>query len=718
MAIQKNKDIALTISDYSKEDQQYAQQALDYIVRLINNNAKFTKEQKLYHYIETANILSQMRLDITSVVSGILHEAIDIDPSCMEDIGSLFGQDALMIISNMAQINNVSVADSTSHQAESIRRMILGMSKDIRVIFISLAERLSVMRNLHNKKVRQQKVIAQEVMDIYAPIASRLGIYKIKKELEDCAFKYLLSDKYAMIDKLIKKNKVESNRYVIKVKELILQKMNAAKLQCEVLGRNKHYFSIYNKMMTQNLPFEEIYDIIAFRIILETESQCYEALGTIHSMWKPIPNKIKDYIAMPKPNMYQALHTTVIGPKGQRIEIQIRTRKMDAIAKSGIAAHWGYKEGQKDIDEKTAKTYAWIQNLVENHISCMDPNEFLENVKIDLFSNEVYVFTPDGDIKTLPIGATALDFAYAIHSEVGNQCVGARVNGAIRPIKYQLKNGDRVEIITAKNHHPSKDCLNFVKTVKARTRIRQWIKAEEKERSLQLGRDLCDKEFRKHKLSFKKLLKSESFQAVLDRFNLKTIEDLIEAVGYGKITPLQIVREWVPQTNESPYESKLVSVLKKRIRSGVSVKGIDDVLVRFGKCCKPLPGDLITGYITRGYGVTVHKRSCINALKISPERQIDVEWNTDANTTYPVEIQIFSEDRLGLLADITGIISKNKANIISANTKTRDDKLAETIFVVSVKDTHHLDKVIKSINKIKNVKWVKRKSESLIHKFM
>lgn len=410
--------------------------------------------------------------------------------------------------------------------------------------------------------------------------------------------------------------------------------------------------------------------------------------------------------------MYQALHTTVIGPFGERIEIQIRTWEMDKVAKAGIAAHWSYKEG-KQVDESISKKFAWIQNLVENQASFMNPDEFLENVRIDLFPDEIYVFTPHGEIKSLSRGATPVDFAYQIHTEVGNQCTGAKVNGRIVPLKYELQTGNIVEIITAKNHHPSKDWLNFVKTVKARSRIRQWIKTQEKDRSITLGREMCEKAFRKYRLNFNELLKSEDMDRVVEHFGFKTADDLITSVGYGKITPLQIIRKIVPKPEtEEDHESifnKIISrVRKKKPKAGVIVQGVDDILIRFGKCCQPVPGDAITGYITIGHGVTVHRTSCLNALKVNPERQIDVEWNKDVTETYPVKICVSSSDRVGLLADVAANISKSGANILSAKTETRENGIVDSFFTLAVEDIEHLDRVLTAIKKVKLVQDVKR----------
>jgi len=683
-----------------------------YSARVHDGQMRLSGEPYLSHPLEVAGILADMKLDPVSIAAGLLHDVIEDTHSTPEEIKEIFGQEVVHIVSGVTKISILSFDSSQARQAESIRKMILAMADDIRVILIKLADRLHNMRTLQFQKESKRKRIAQETLDIYVPLASRLGIYWIKNELGDISFKYIYPEEYSNIGKLISKDKKESDKYIEKVKNLIKKKMDEENLEYKILGRYKNIFSIYQKMVKQNLLFEEIYDIIAFRIILDTISDCYKALGLIHSLWKPVPKKIKDYIASPKPNMYRALHTTVIGPFGERIEIQIRTWDMDRVAKSGIAAHWSYKEG-KDVDESISKKFAWIQNLVENQANFRNPDEFLENVRIDLFPDEIYVFTPNGEIKSLPRGATPVDFAYQIHTEVGGQCSGAKVNGRIVPLKYELETGNIVEIITTKNHHPSKDWLNFVKTVKARSRIRQWIKTQEKGRSITLGREMCEKAFRKYRLNFNELLKSEDMNTVIEHFGFKTADDLITSVGYGKITPLQIIRKIVPkpeteEDHESFFNKIIGRVRKKKPRAGVIVKGVDDILIRFGKCCRPVPGDTITGYITVGHGVTVHRTSCINALKMNPERQIDIEWNKDVAETYPVKICVSSSDRVGLLADIAANISKSGANILNARTETRETGIVDSFFTLAVEDVEHLDRVISAIKKVKLVHDVKR----------
>ena len=707
-------DIIDKIQEYHPEaDLDIIERAYIYSARVHEGQVRLSGEPYLSHPLEVAGILVEMKLDAISVAAGLLHDVIEDTRANPSEVKKMFGPEVLHIVSGVTKLSSLSFHSSRARQAESLRKMLLAMADDIRVIMIKLADRLHNMRTLEFHKPNKRKEIARETLDIYAPIAARLGIYWIKNELEETSFKNVQPDEFNQIQMLVAKSRTEREKYIGTVKSYIEKKMAETNLKCEVMGRNKNYYSIYNKMISQNLPFEEIYDIIAFRIILDSISKCYEALGLIHSMWKPIDHKFKDYIARPKPNMYQSLHTTVIGPFGERIEIQIRTWEMDWVAKSGIAAHWSYKEGRR-IDENISEKFAWIQDLVENQENFRDPGEFLENVRIDLFPDEVYVFTPRGEIKTLAKGATAVDFAYMIHTEVGNQCTGAKVNGQMIPLTYELKTGDIVEVITSKNHHPSKDWLKFVKTVKARSKIRHWIKTQEKERSITLGREMLEKAFRKEKLSFTALVKSEKMEDVVADFGFKTVDDLIANVGYGKITPLQIVRKFAPrQEPEEIQESifnKLVDrvVRKKKIKSGVLVKGADDILIKFGKCCQPVPGDPIIGYITRGYGVTVHRTNCVNALRMNPDRQIEVEWSQEVAETYPVRIRIISHDRVGLLADVVGNISKFGANILTAKTETRENQMVDSFFTIGVEDIDHLEKIISAVRKVKLVQDVKR----------
>lgn len=709
-------DILDKIQEYNPgADSDIIDRAYIYSARVHEGQVRLSGEPYLSHPLEVADILADMKMDVESIAAALLHDVIEDTPATKEDIEETFGPGVARIVSGVTKLSVLPFGTKAARQAESLRKMILAMADDIRVVLIKLADRVHNMRTLkYHKSPEKQAAIAQETLDIYAPIAARLGIFWMKYELEEIAFYYTLRDEYERIEALVNRARDQKDDYIREVNGKLKEKMNELELECEIKGRYKQHYSIYQKMISQNLEFNEIYDIIAFRIILDTVPQCYAALGAIHAMWKPIYNKIKDYIGNPKPNMYQSIHTTVIGPGGERVEIQIRTWEMDKVAESGIAAHWSYKEGTK-IDEDTGLLFAWIRKLVENQEHYHDPDEFLENVRIDLYPDEIYVFTPAGEIKTLPKKATPVDFAFLIHTEIGMECTGARVNGKIVPLSHQLKTGDTVEIITTKGHPPSQDWLSFVKTVKARTRIRAWINAREKERSYTLGREMCEKTFRKRNQSFNALIKSGEIKKVADSYGFKTIDDLIAQVGFGKFTPLQILNKALPDLEkQEPKDEEGIVTRKssekaaKKESTGVIVKGLDDILVRFSKCCNPLPGDRIIGYITQGQGVTIHRRQCSNVLTMSAERQIEVQWSDDTKESYPASIKVRTEDRFGLLADIAYVISKHRSNILNARTETLETGIGLFYFTVLVEGTDQLRKIMSDIRKVKKVTDVKR----------
>ncbi|MFO7913096.1 MAG: bifunctional (p)ppGpp synthetase/guanosine-3',5'-bis(diphosphate) 3'-pyrophosphohydrolase [Desulfotignum sp.] len=706
-------DILDTILEYNPDaDLDIIDRAYVYSARVHEGQVRLSGEPYLSHPLEVGKILADMRLDVESIAAALLHDVIEDTPATKEDIQDMFGPGVAHIVEGVTKLSALPFSNKVAQQAESLRKMILAMADDIRVVLIKLADRIHNMRTLkYHKNPDKQAAIAQETLDIYAPIAARLGIFWVKHELEEIAFYYTLPDEYEYIDALVNRAKDEKEEYIKEVSTSLHYKMEEMELPCDIKGRYKQHYSIYQKMISQNLDFDEVYDIIAFRIILDTVPQCYAAMGAIHSMWKPIYYKIKDYIGNPKPNMYQSIHTTVIGPKGERVEIQIRTQEMDRIAESGIAAHWSYKEGTR-IDETTGEMFAWIRNLVENQENFNDPDEFLENVRIDLYPDEIYVITPAGDIKTLPKGATPVDFAYRIHTEVGAECTGAKVNGKIVTLAHELKTGDTVEVITTKGHTPSPDWLNFVKTVKARTKIRALINAREKERSYSLGREMCEKLFRKKNQNFNALIKSGKIGEVANTFGFKTVDDLIAHVGFGKLTPMQLFNKALPQleqeSREEGFLSKIADSRQKKSDTGIIVKGLNDILVKFSKCCNPLPGDPITGYITQGQGVTIHRKNCINVMKMSQERLIDVQWSDEYTESYPASIRIRTDDRFGLLADIASIISKNKANILNAKTDTSDIGVAVLYFTVMVESSNQLRKLMSELRRVKKVLDVKR----------
>jgi GTP pyrophosphokinase len=707
-------DIIDKIYEYQPESNiDLVERAYVFSAKVHDGQMRLSGEPYLSHPMEVAGMLADLKLDVESIAAGLLHDVIEDTHATKEEITEIFGEGVCNIVMGVTKLTELDAYSTEVRKAENLRKMILAMADDIRVIMVKLVDRLHNMRTLkYHRKESKKIAISQETYDIYVPIASRLGLYKIKKELEDISFMYLQPDDYEDIQKLVDKDIDEREKFVETVKKSIHDKVENVGIKCEVVGRYKHFKSIHDKMIEQNLEFEDVYDIIAFRVLLDTEAHCYEVLGLVHSLWNPIPHKFKDYIGCPKPNMYQSLHTTVIGPYGERIEVQIRTQQMDQVAKSGIAAHWAYKENS-NYSEKTGGTFSWIQNIVETQFNRANPGEFLENVKIDLFPDEVRVFTPTGEIKTLPKEATPVDFAYQIHTEVGNQCTGAKVNGRIVTLKTQLKNGDTVEIMTTKGHTPSKDWLSFVKTVKARSKIRSWVKSLENERSLTLGREMCEKAFRKSSMNFNTFIKKndEVEKAVLS-FGLKTLEELIINIGYGKITPRQLIGRISPKAKPKPSRliSKIIGRSKKKKHSeSVLVKGLDDILIRFGKCCQPVPGDEIVGYITQGHGVTIHRNSCTHALEINPDRFIDVDWNISIDDDmYPVKILVRSVDKVGLFAEITSRISKIGTNILNANMEVSETNTVDSYFTLSVESVEQLSQIFSSIKKIKNVKSVKR----------
>ena len=713
-------DILDTILEYNPTaDLDIIDRAYIYSARVHEGQVRLSGEPYLSHPLEVAHILAHMKLDVESIAAALLHDVIEDTPATKEDITELFGPGVAHIVEGVTKLSSLTFSTKVAQQAESLRKMILAMADDIRVVLIKLADRIHNMRTLkYHRKPEKQAAIAQETLDIYAPIAARLGIFWIKNELEEIAFYYTQRDKYEEIERRVNWAKDEKEAYIKEVRTRLEYKMEEMALPCDIKGRYKQHYSIYQKMMSQGLEFEEIYDVIAFRIILDTIPQCYAALGAIHSMWKPIYYKIKDYIGNPKPNMYQSIHTTVIGPRGERVEIQIRTQEMDNIAESGIAAHWSYKEGSK-VDEGTGEMFAWIRNLVENQENFNDPDEFLENVRIDLYPDEIYVITPAGEVKTLPKGATPVDFAYRIHTEVGAECTGAKVNGKMVPLAHTLRTGDTVEIITTKGHTPSTDWLLFVKTVKARTKIRAWINARERERSYSLGKEMCEKMFRKKNQNFNAMVKSGKILEVAEGFGFKTVDDLVAHVGFGKLTPLQVLNRCLPELEKELKDAareareeiqlqKIASRNQRKSDTGIIVKGLNDILVKFSKCCNPLPGDPIIGYITQGQGVTIHQKNCINVMTMSRERQIEVQWSDEYTESYPASMRITTADRHGLLADIATAISKHNSNILNAQTETSEVGVGLFYFTVMVNSTEQLRKIMAEIRRVKTVTEVKR----------
>ncbi|NLM26478.1 MAG: bifunctional (p)ppGpp synthetase/guanosine-3',5'-bis(diphosphate) 3'-pyrophosphohydrolase [Firmicutes bacterium] len=664
------------------------------------------------HPFHVALILAELELDVDTIAAGLLHDVIEDTEVTHEQLKEEFGEQILMLVDGVTKLDKLPYKTRFERQAENLRKMIFAMAKDIRVILIKLADRLHNMRTLRHVPKEKQVQTAQETLEIYAPLAHRLGIWTIKWEMEDLAFRYLYPNDYYSLVKMISRKRQEREGDLALVMKIIQDKLDELNIPAEIQGRPKHLYSIFQKMQRQNKSIEEIYDLLALRVIVESVKDCYAVLGAIHTLWKPIPGRFKDYIAMPKSNMYQSLHTTIIGPEGEHYEIQIRTWEMHRIAEKGVAAHWMYKEGynkRQSYDDKVQ----WLREAVEWLQEMKDPQEFMETLKIDLFEDEVFVFTPKGDVKSLPSGATPVDFAFDVHTDIGLRCAGAKVNGRIEPLDYQLKNGEFVEIITSKTANPTQDWLNFVKTSKARSKIRAYLKEELREENYAKGKDLLEKELRKFNLEPKEYLEPEKLEETAKRYGLGTPEDLLASIGYGKITAQQVVQKLAGKQLEERKREKQISKTgkpKRREAKGISIKGVDNLLVRFSKCCSPVPGDKIIGYVTRGRGVSIHRVDCPNIKEIADdkERQIEVFWNTDETDSYPVEIEVRAIDRVNLLTSIMSTISEGKTNIEAVNARTGKGNDAIINLVLDIKDVEHMNAIINRIRQVEGVLTVRR----------
>lgn len=669
-------------------------------------------EPYLSHPLEVAGILADMKLDISSIVTGLLHDTVEDTLATLEEIESLFGKEIAFLVDGVTKISQLPFSSKIDEQAESFRKLILATAKDIRVVLIKLADRLHNMRTLQHLSEERRKRIATETFEIYSPLAHRLGIDWVRTELDDLSFRFLNPEEYEMISKRVAKKKKEWEKYVEEVKSILDAKLTEFAIKAEITGRFKHIYGIHNKMKSQNLEFDDVYDVIAFRIITGSLRECYEALGAVHSAWKPVPGRFKDFIALPKGNGYQSLHTTVIGPFGERMEIQIRTRRMHEIAQHGIAAHWKYKEGRIESGESD-KIYANLRQLLEWK-DIKDPTEFLEAVKGDLIPGMVYAFTPKGDLKELPNGATPVDFAYSIHTEVGNCCTRALVNRKIVPLDYRLRSGDTVEIATSPDKHPSRDWLKFVVTSRAKTKIRSWLRTEEREQSQVVGKSISERKFKQHGLDFQNMLKSGALDTALSELGYKDLDEFYLAVGFGKVSvndllKLILPKEKLDQTPERESRlQRIINTLKRSAVSGVLVKGYDDVMIRFANCCTALPGEEIIGYITRGRGLTIHEHNCPQLLDTDPARRIDVEWDKRFRGPRSAKIMVVCTDRPGMLSSITRSIASSDVNISKAEIHSADVGRAIGTFDVAVSDLAQLENLITSIKKVKGVISVER----------
>lgn len=706
-------DITSKLLTYNpKADISLVEKAYVYSAKVHQGQVRLSGVPYLSHPLEVAYILTEMKMDVISIVAGLLHDTIEDTDAELSEVERLFGKETANIVDGVTKISKIQFGSTEERQAENIRKMILAMTTDIRVIMVKLSDRLHNMRTLGFHKPEKRVSVAMETLDIYAPLAGRMGIYWLKSNLEDLCLYYLEPEIYKKINTGIAERRGAREKFIKEVKELITGKIKEYNIEATIKGRHKHFFSIFKKMKDQNLGVDQVYDLVAFRVIVNTLKECYEVLGIIHSTWKPIPGRFKDYISLPKANMYQSLHTSVIGPYAHRMEIQIRTWEMDKVAEEGIAAHWKYKEGVAAATDE--KQFDWLKQLLEWQKNLHDPKEFMEMVQMDLFPNEVYVFTPKGEVKEFPKGATPIDFAYSIHSEIGEKCSGARVNGRMVPLRYTLKNGDIIEIITSKKQHPRKDWLDYVKTPRAKSRIRQWIKKEERDESIVIGKNILEKAIEQSQLNLPNITKNEQIESVAKDFSLVSIEDLLANIGYGKISANQVIGRLKPRLGMEKEESdsivsKVVSrITRKKSTKGIKVKGIDDMLVRFANCCHPLPGEHVLGFITRGRGVTIHKYNCSHILDTDPERLVEVQWDPTNDDLYLARLKVTSEDRKGILADMSSIMAKKEANIIHAEVKTTMDKKGVAYFTIEVEDYKQLEEIMGAMKKVKEVLIVER----------
>lgn len=659
------------------------------------------------HPLFVASILADMKMDVATIAAGLLHDTIEDTRITAKQIRERFGKEIAFLVESVTKLSKIEFSTKEEVQAENFRKMLLAMSEDLRVILIKFADRLHNMRTLQHLPESKQQRIASETLEIYAPIANRLGVGWVRTELEDLSFKALMPDLFNDLVGKVARRKEEQEAYLREVTSMVAGKLKEEGIPGKVSWRIKHYYGIYQKMLKQEIPFEQVHDVLGLRIITDTKANCYAILGLIHSLWAPVPGRFKDYIGVPKSNMYQSLHTTVIGPKGERVEFQIRTAEMNMIAEHGIASHWRYKEKGK-MDEKSDRYISWLRELIQAQRELSDAKDFLEAVKGEVVPEVIYVFTPTGEIREMPIGSTPVDFAYSIHSQVGNRCVGAKVNGRIVPLRFVLRNGDTVEILTSPTQCPSRDWLKFVVTQRAKSRIKQWIKAEERKQSIELGQKLFEAELRKHDLA-QSVLKSDDMQRVLKQFAIPSLEDLYSFIGHGKVSAHQIVNKLLPE--KTVEETPAIKVIKPpKEHKGITIKGIDNVLYHTARCCYPIPGDGLIGFVTRGRGVTIHRKDCPNVDRraLDDARLVEVEWKPSGDTTSPVRLSIEAVDKPGILASLSAVISSVNVNISNATVNSTEDKKSHITFILEVKDKSQLWGLTQRIAQLEGVLRVSR----------
>jgi GTP pyrophosphokinase len=709
------EDIQEKIAAYHPEaDFDLLRRAYVFSAMAHKGQVRLSGEPYLTHPLQVAYILADLKLDLTSVVAGLLHDVIEDTLATREDIEGYFGAEVGGLVEGLSKLARISFTSEEEKQAENFRKMLLAMVDDIRVILVKLADRLHNMRTLDHLPPDKRERIARETLEIYAPLANRLGMGRIKTELEDLALKHLHPDEHTLITRTLEEKRRINEDYISGIRRALDASMRENGIPVEITGRIKHLYSIYKKMKTQGIDVERVYDYVAFRIITDTVKNCYAALGIIHahSEWRPVPGRFKDYIAVPKPNLYQSLHTSVITDRGYPFEVQIRTRDMHAVAEQGIAAHWKYKEG-RPLDRREERGFQWLRRLLEWQRELKDPKEFLRAVKLDLYPEEVYTFTPRGEVRAFPRGATAIDFAYSVHTEVGHHCSGARINGRLVPIKTELRNGDAVEILTSPAQRPSRDWLAHVRTSHARHKIRHWLNVHERERSLDAGRALVEKESRRHRINLRAAAADGSLDRALRSLGASTLEDFHLLVGNGTLGAHQLVTAL--QQREEPASGDAAPGRQPRRPAGragsrVRVSGAEDVMVSLARCCKPIPGDPIVGFITLGKGVSVHNARCPNAehLTFDPNRRIEVAWEAEPGGVYEVPVVVHTEDRPGILASLTSVIAEERTNIRNVEAQVTEDARGRISLVLDVPDLTHLERVLQRLRAVEGVHEVER----------
>lgn len=698
-------------------------QAYEFAAAAHHGQQRNSGEDFIQHPLEVAIILAELEMDQPTIIAALLHDVLEDTEYEYADLEKNFGVEVALLVDGVTKLGRIEYKSKMELQVENLRKMFLAMAKDIRVILIKLADRLHNMRTLKYHSLEKQKEISQETLEIFAPLANRLGIFRIKWELEDLAFRYLKPEEYYDLVEGIALKRREREAQINRVITELKQRLDEIGIKADIAGRPKHFYSIYQKMIKQNKELSEIYDLTAVRVIVNSVNDCYGALGIVHTLWKPIPGRFKDYIAMPKPNMYQSLHTTLIGAQGEPFEIQIRTWEMHRTSEYGIAAHWKYKEGNKQGDSNFDKKLAWLRQLSEWQHESRDAGEYMESLKIDLFADTVFVFTPRGDVVELPKGSCPVDFAYRVHTDVGHRCIGAKINSRIVPLDTKLNNGDILEILTAKQGNgPSRDWLSFVKTSLAKNRIRGWFKKEQREENIIRGRESLDREVRKLGLDPAIVLKNENVLELAKAHNLTAIEDLYSIIGDGALTANKVLARLREEIAKEAREKQQLAALQQgeakgssaygKASHGVMVKGVDNILVRFSRCCNPLPGDEIMGYITRGHGVSIHRADCENVSKNSQEEQnriVEVMWDERTESIYPVDVQVFGEDRARLATDIMNVIADTRTQILAINARrVGKDNQASVLLSIEIRDLSHLNYIMQKIRRVKDVTYVER----------